>query len=172
MRFQKYLSIIERGLNDHMCECVNSRILSMNFLSRGNFRFTKERRLIFGDLARPSRGRSYLHLAWRSSQWNQAIDEGRTNSLRGPLFETQRNISDRTLPSSRPALAFNLTPFETAGLRFSLFSLRNDRFHEKLMESLENWKSFSGLTDNGSKKIKDLYYIVVLIILYTRYLTF
>lgn len=47
----------------------------------------KERRLIFDDLARPSRGRSYLHLAWRRSQWNQAIDEGRTNSLRGPLFE-------------------------------------------------------------------------------------
>lgn len=155
VRFQKYLSIIERELNDHMCECVNSRILSMNFLNRGNFRFTKERRLIFGDPARPSRGRSYLHLAWRSSQWNQAIDEGRTNSLRGPLFETQRNISDRTLPSSRPALAFNLTPLETAGLRFSFLSFFpscNDRFDEKLVESLENWRSFSGLTDNGSFK--------------------
>lgn len=126
-----------------ICECVNSRILSMNFLNRGNFRFTKERRLIFGDLARPSRGRSYLHLAWRSSQWNQAIDEGRTNSLRGPLFETQRNISDRTLPSSRPALAFNLTPLETAGLRFSFLSF----FPPATIVSTKNWWSLSKIGD-------------------------
>lgn len=126
---------------------VNSR---MDFLSRGNFRFTwKERRLIFGDLARPSRGRSYLHLAWRRSQWNQAIGEGRTNSLRGPLFETQRNISDRTrLLLVPPSLL--ILPLGTACLRFSFPIVR------------KNWSPFSLGLMNRTVDLKRLKIYIIL----------